>query len=59
MRYTGDKIKVSKTWLANALIRYCPDTNMYVFRMYDVDIVRSKDKIEAIKLTIQWINANL
>ena len=32
---------------------------MYVFRMYDVDIVRSKDKIEAIKLTIQWINANL
>lgn len=59
MRYKDSMVKVSKLWLANAMIRYNHDTGMYVFTMYDVDIVRCKDKIEAIKCTLKWINDNI
>lgn len=59
MRYKDSMVKVSKLWLANALIKYNHDTGMYVFTMYDVDIVRCKDEIEAIKCTLKWINDNI
>lgn len=52
-------VKVSKLWLANALIKYNYDNGMYVFTMYDVDIVRCRDKVEAIKRTLKWINDNI
>lgn len=59
MKYKDSMVKVSKLWLANALIRYNHDTGMYVFTLYNVDIVRCKDKIEAIKCALKWINDNI
>lgn len=59
MKYKDSMVKVSKLWLANALIKYNHDNGMYVFTMYDVDIVRCRDKVEAIKCTLKWINDNL
>lgn len=59
MKYKDSMVKVSKLWLANALIKYNHDNGMYVFTMYDVDIVRCRDKVEAIKCALKWINDNL
>jgi hypothetical protein len=36
MKYKDSMVKVSKLWLANALIKYNYDNGMYVFTMYDV-----------------------